>query len=193
MHLPHSIVAKELADHKLGRFIFVFSPSVKLSAISGRLSRATVVSVGDLTEPQALDIITQMGCDSLSAAAVHGLIDGHLPFLLKKPVRDFCLGVLDFIGLKNHFTRLVRSVFQHVDQELDCGDDNCACIAACAIRDKKKLLGLTRAVPLLLKEHIVRASLEDKVNKIDSRFALCYISRECSCSNSDYVVTPPCG
>lgn len=113
--------------------------------------------------------------------------------MIKKPVRDFCLGVIEFRSLKEHFTRLVSSVFDHIDQELDCGDEPCACMAACAIRDKKKLSNLTLAVPLLLKEHIVRASLEEKVNKIDSRFVLCYISRKCPCNNTGYVATSPCG
>jgi hypothetical protein len=108
--------AKELADHKLGRFILVFSPSDKLGAIAGKLSRATVVSVGDLTEPQAIDFLRQKGCSAQHAASVHALIDGHLPFLVQESVHAFCLGEITFSNLTEHFKFLVRSAFKHVDE-----------------------------------------------------------------------------
>ena len=179
-----------MADHKLGRFIFVFSPSDKLDAISGKLSRATVVSVGDLTERQALDFLQLTGCDADRAAVVHALVDGHLPFLMQEPVGSFCRGEIGLDILKTHFVTLVRAIFEHVDQVLDCGREDCACKAACAIRDKSRLSDLTRAIPLLLKEHILRASLKEKILTIDSRFVLCYLARECACNST--VLSPPC-
>lgn len=194
-HFAPRRAAKKLADHKLGRFIFIFSPSDKLNALSGKLSRATVVSVGDLTELEALDFLGQIGCDASHAAAVHGLVDGHLPFLVLKPVHDFCHGLIDLRALTAHFTSLVRSVFKRVDNELKCdGGSGCACQAACAVRDEKwSHVSLEHAVPVLLQEHIVRASLKEKIHVIDSRFVLCYVARECACNGTDYVVSPPCG
>ena len=196
--MPHAApqTAKELADNRLGRFIFVFTPSEKLSTIlSGKLSCATVVAVGELTRPQALDFLDQLGCDASRAAAVYGLLDGHLPFLVLQPVSDFCLGTLEIDSLAAHFTALVRSRFELADLALECEGAGCACSAACAVRDKKwGHLGLKHAVPLLLKEHIVRASLTEKINKIDSRFILCsYLPRACACNSTASAVVPPCG
>lgn len=124
---------------------------------------------------------------------MHQLVDGHLPYLLDAAVRSFCLGTLPLNGLQAHFTKLVQSIFEHVDSGLKC-KGGCACKAACAVRDKEwDHVDLDRAVALLLKEHIVRASLADKVHKIDSRFVLCYVARECGCNQTGYVVSPPCG
>ena len=188
-------LAKHLVDELSGRFIFVFSPSDKLSNISGfgSMTRARVVSVGDLTEQEAFSFLQQLNCDSDSAKAVHLLVDGHLPYLLDDDVRSFCLRKVSLGALQSHFAKHVRSIFMHVDQELDCGVERCACAAACAVRDGTKLSDLVRAIPLLLKEHVVRVSLADKVRLIDSRLILCYMARECNCGNSSYIVTPPCG
>ena len=190
-------LAKVLADKRRGRFIFVFSPSVKLSDISGfgAMTRASIVSVGDLTETEALGFLEKLQCDDRRAKAVHELVDGHLPYLLDAAVRSFCRGTLPLGvgGLKKHFTQLVRAIFEHVDSMLKC-KGGCACKAACAVRDKEwDHVDLDRSVALLLKEHIVRASLAEKVHKIDSRFVQCYVARECGCNHTGYVVAPPCG
>lgn len=186
--------ATELADRSLGRFIFVFSPSDKLTAISGKLSRATVVSVGGLTEHQALDYLHQIGCNASHAAAVHELVDGHLPYLIKEPVRAFCLGETSLFELESHFTSEVRSILYKIDTDLNCGEeDGCTCKAACAVRNHVKFLDPWKlAVPQLVNTHLVRASLMNGLT-IDSRFVLCFIERHCACSvKSRFAVSPPC-
>jgi hypothetical protein len=150
------------------------------------------VSVGDLTEAQALDFLAQLNCSIRDAKAVHLLIVGHLPYLLDSAVGSFCDSKLSLDGLKAYFTELVRSGFKHADVELDC-DNGCACKAACAIRDEEWAhVGLKSARALLLKEKLVHASLKEKIYKIDSRFVLCYLERECACNNTGFVVVPSC-
>jgi hypothetical protein len=187
-------LAKVLADKRRGRFVFVFSPSSKLAEITGfgSMSRASIVSVGDLTETQALDFLRQLNCNERDAKSVHLLIDGHLPYLVDSAVSSFCHSKLSLDGLKAYFTALVRSIFKHADVELNC-KNGCACKAACAIRDEEwDHTGLTSACTLLLKEKLVRASLKEKIYKIDSRFVLCYLERECACNNTGFVVVPSC-
>ena len=190
-----SFAAKELADASGGRFVFVFSPSAKLNAIaeSSDLTRATVISVGDLTESQAIDFLHQMGCNNSSAAEVHELVDGHLPFLLQEPVRSYCRGTLSLDNLAGHFTALVSQGFKFVDKALDCRR-GCACKAACAIRREEwDYEGLKRAIPLLLNTKLMRSSLAVRSEVVDSRFVQCYMERVCSCNGSNAMITPPCG
>jgi hypothetical protein len=175
---------------------FVFSPSAKLNAISqsSDLTRATVITVGDLSESQSLDFLLQTGCSSTRAAEAHKLVDGHLPFLLQEPVGSFCQGTLDVDDLAAYFTALVSKGFMFVDKALDCRH-GCACMAACAIRRKEwDYDGLKRAIPLLLNTKLMRSSLAAGSEVIDSRFVQCYVERVCSCNTSVYdLIIPPCG
>jgi hypothetical protein len=62
-----------LADGKLGRFIFVLSPSDKLSAISGfgAISRAKVIPVLDFTYAETMQYLSHLSlCGSTDGAAV---------------------------------------------------------------------------------------------------------------------------
>lgn len=173
----------------------MFSPSDKLLDVqhSSDLTRASVISVGDLNDLQALDFLRQTGCNATLAARAHLLINGHLPFLLLEPVKAFCMGVLSFQNLAEHITGLVRKDFMFVDKALKC-NKGCACKAACAIRNKQwDYVGLDSALPLLLEQRLVRSSIAAHHEVIDSRFIQCYIQHECACNSKAAVTTPPCG
>lgn len=149
--------------------------------------------MGDLTEPEAISFLRQLTCDLDDAKAANQLINGHLPYLLEQVVCSFCLRQLSIGALHTHFTQQVRSSFEHVGKALGC-NHGCACAAACAVRDKEwGHTGLEHAESLLLKKHVVRVILKERIRMIDSHFVLCYLARECNCNNTDYVAKPPCG
>jgi hypothetical protein len=86
--------ARELADGKLGRFVFVFSPSDRLSAISGfgAISRAEVIPVLDFTHAETVQYLSHLSlCGSTDRAAiVYSLVVGHRASL----VGEGCAAVL---------------------------------------------------------------------------------------------------
>lgn len=196
MQMLPPIAAKDLVDAGGGRFIFVYSPSSKLRDLSASsdLLRATVISVGDLTDSQSLDFLRQTGCNDSRASDAHKLVDGHLPFLLQEPVSRYCRGALNIDELVAYFSSLMHKSFDSVDVILGC-DSGCACSVACAIRNKQwSFVGLRRTIPLLMEKRLIRSSLAADSIVIDSHPIQCYVEQVCACNSSSKAVhvIPPC-
>ena len=174
--------AKELVDADLGRFIFVFSPSDKLAAVSafGAISRASIIPVLDLTRSEALEMLGHF-CTPERATSVYTLLGGHLPHLMGKDVRRFCAGALDVGELQTAFSVLVRNKLRAVDLQLGCTTGACACKAACAVlrEGEKDSSFLASARPLLLGVHLIRSSLNSGLHIIDAPFVRSYLQQNC--------------
>ena len=176
--------AKELRDAGLGRFIFVFSPSDKLAAVSafGAMSRARVIPVLDLSRTETLELLGHK-CAPERAATVYSLLGGHLPHLMNAAVHLFCAGKLDEGGMTEAFSGEVRNRFKSVEWQLGCRVDTCACKVGCAVlREDWSSSLLVAARKLLLAEHLIRASLLSRVHVIDAPFVRSYLELHCKCS-----------
>ena len=175
--------AKEMRDAGLGRFIFVFSPSDKLAAVStfGSMSRARIVQVLDLSHGEAVALLAQY-CSPDRTAQVLGLLGGHLPHLVEDVVTDFCAGSLSANALEGFFTALMDAKLKQVELQLECR--GCACAALCAVVNSAWTgSAIAGARPLLLAQHITRSSLQHGQHTIDAPFVLGYIEKRCSCTS----------
>ncbi len=176
--------AKELVDAKLGPFVFVFSPSDKLNEIAGygAMSRAEVIPVQDFSLPETMQYLSY--CVSPERASmVHTLIGGHLPHLMEKAVPQFCSDAMDFEALTSYYSGLVAAKLKSVDMQLGCRAGHCSCNATCAVLlaeyDNPLFM---RARDVLLKKHLIRASLSQEVYVIDAPFIRTYIQKICKCT-----------
>ena len=175
--------AKEMRDAGLGRFIFVFSPSDKLTAVSafGSMSRARIVQVLDLSHGEAVALLAQF-CPPDRTAQVLGLLGGHLPHLVEDVVADFCAGSLGANALEGFFTALMDAKLKQVELQVECR--GCACAALCAVVNGAWTGSATAgARSLLLAQHIARSSLLHGQHTIDAPFVLGYIETRCSCTS----------
>jgi hypothetical protein len=192
--------AKELADGRLGRFIFVFSPSDKLAAISGygAISRAKIIPVLDFTFSETMQYLSHFSycASSEQASSVYNLIGGYLPHLLEDVVQQFCSGSIDIVGLDKYFHDIVASKFDSMDLQLGCNAGECTCNVSCAVLKKRfrdplfikardtavlSLSSDSQPRSILLSEHLFRASLQSRVYVIDSTYILKYIEQQCLC------------
>ena len=182
--------AKELRDAGLGRFIFVFSPSEKLAAVSafGAMSRARVIPVLDLSRTETLALLEHK-CAPVRAATVYSLLGGHLPHLMNAAVHLFCAGKLDEGGMTEAFSGEVRNRFKSVEWQLGCRVDTCTCKVGCAVlREDWSSSLLVAARKLLLAEHLIRASLLPRGHVIDAPFVRSYLELHCKCSSEETTV-----
>ena len=180
--------AKELCDAGLGRFIFVFAPSDKLSAVSafGAMSRAHIIPVLDLSRSETLELLGHT-CSPERAAAVYSLLGGHLPHLMDAAVRHFCAGALDEGGLSKAFSEQLSNKLRAVNEQLGCKKaDACACAVACAVlREDWSSSKLASARLKLLSMRLIRASLQSQVHVIDAPFVRSYLQLHCKCPSEE--------
>ena len=186
------LFASDLRYAGLGRFVFVLSPSDEpdsLAAVRGTrgLSSAKVVTVQDLSRNETLEFLGQRACAPERAAAVHGLLGGHLPHLLDEAVPLFCAGALDAGGLAEAFTAEVRGRLNAVEGQMGCR--GCACQAACTVLSGdwgSSLLAAARQQ--LLVQRLTRAPLRSWVHVIDAPFVRSYLQLHCNCSIAETTV-----
>ena len=98
-------MAKIMADEDIARFVFVFSPSaiVRKAASFGAMSRARVVSVGDLDEADTVEFLTMsptINCSKARALTVSELAGGRFLHLLSDAVEKFCTGNFDEVAFQ---------------------------------------------------------------------------------------------
>jgi hypothetical protein len=173
-------VAKELADKRRGRFVFVFSPSDKLDAIRsfGSLSRAEVVHVGDLSEAEAQQFLAKMGCALDQASALFSLIGGHLPHLAMRASRLFCGGKASISDVESELIADMDDQVEAVDRSLGVGS---ACGGLCGVM--AKAWPAPGVLGALIREHLVVAALKKGVY-VDSLAARAFVALRCACSGA---------
>lgn len=202
-------IAKELADSELGRFVFVFSPSDKLAALSGEgsLTRATIMNVGDLSREATQAYLTSKGCPLDRATAVYELTRGHLPVLVDGlAVNSFCKGKLTKDELEAAFLEQVAESAVAVDFALTdvavaagrttssqlCAALQCSCAALQSVlHARAEDAILVQAKSFLLQHHLARASLEHKRLVVDSALVRRFIERKCTTSGGSIAPTIP--
>ena len=169
--------AKELADKRRGRFIFVFSPTDNLDDIRrfGSLSRAKVVHVGDLSESEATSFLAQVGCSADRASALYALVGGHLPHLVTDTAREYCRGTLALSDENGVLFADIDAQVEAVDRVLGTGS---ACRGLCGVQTKD--WPKPGVLDMLLKEHLVVAALRKGIF-LDSKLVISFADARCHC------------
>ena len=170
--------AKELADKRRGRFIFVFSPTDKLDAIGdfGSLSRATAIHVGDLSDAEATAFLAQTGCAADRALALYALIGGHLPSLIASTTLFYCHGTISLADAEGALFAEIGARAKAVDRVLGAGS---ACGGLCGVL--AETWPNPEVLDLLLKKHLVVAALKKGIF-VDSQLVKAYVNIRCGCN-----------
>lgn len=169
--------AKELADKRRGRFIFVFSPTENLDDIRrfGSLSRAKVVHVGDLSDSEATSFLAQVGCSPERASALYALVGGHLPHLVTDTAREYCRGTLALSDVNGVLFADIDAQVEAVDRVLGTGS---TCRGLCGVQTKD--WPKPGVLDMLLREHLVMAALRKGIF-LDSKLVISFADARCHC------------
>jgi len=193
--------AKELADKRRGRFVFVFSPSSKLGTIRsfGSFSRAKVVHVGSLGEAEAVAFLGLVGCSAGQAAALNALVGGHLPHLISDTALNYCRGKASLPAVEADLTAGIGALLETIDDALEVAlsaqsgklfedvDKRLrsrwtACAGLCSVLSKSAPRPAAEVIAMLISEHLVVPSLE-RGKYIDSKLARSFVAAHCRCGD----------
>jgi hypothetical protein len=180
-------LAKEVADERRGRFIFVFSPSDKLSAIRsfGSFTRAKIIHVGDLSVTEASLLLTRSGCSADQASALYALIGGHLPHLVSDTALEYCRGSISLADVKGVLLADIGRKVKDVDDLLGLGGSACDGLIGVMteVRPKPEVLNA------LLKEHLVVGSLRKRYY-VDSQMVRTFVDARCARNHKTLFTDP---
>lgn len=177
-------MAKTLADDDIAHFVFVFSPSsiVREAAAFGAMSRARVVSVGDLSEKDTVDFLTKSSacnCSEERALRVFRLAGGRFLYLLSDGVKQFCQ---KYIGEAAFETAMLDSVATDVGsvQGALMKPSGFGCQQLLAIRRLPQGVAVDEKVKLaLFKEHLIRYPISKKLYYLSSTLVKTFVDRRC--------------
>jgi hypothetical protein len=185
--------AKELADARLGTFIFVFSPSSdKFPAIKGfgSMSRAHIVDVGDLSEGESIELLTRpappggANCSMERAEELVSVMRGHLPYLKSPLSRAFCAGA----AATTTHEDVERALFEGISASVYAVDTSpheggAACRTLCVVAHARIIPGLPSPATLaaLLSEHLIHASLLLKRHVLTTAAIRRFVDLNCGC------------
>ena len=116
-----------------------------------------------------------VGCSAERAAALFGLIGGHLPHLVTRTIRDVCRDIISTTDATGELLAGIGTQVDAIDHMLGVGS---GCGGLCGVA--------TRAWPtpgvldVLLKERLVVASLRKGVH-VESQLVQTYVKANCSC------------
>jgi hypothetical protein len=202
--------AKEMADRRLGRMVFVFSPSERLEVAVrglGALSRATVLPVGDLTPRETAELLARKtapgGCPADRAAVVHSWLGGRLSDLLahEEAIAAFCADGHDGGASAHAFEQALMARVGDdataVDAALRCRPRACSCAALCALHHEAfDEPALAKARGLLLEHRLAAPSLLRRRLVLESTLVLRFMAERCGCAagaNATQSAPPPSG
>jgi hypothetical protein len=181
-------MAKELADRRAAYFVFVFSPSDKLQAIStfGSFSRAKIVYVGDMTQAETFNFLAAKKCDEPRMHNVFGMIGGNLPHLMLQEVESYCVGDVDDAGFAAAMMRRIQSQAKLAAKALFPGDRTRGMKLLCDL-----LCDLGGAHPdqeaILRRHKLIRMTLQDQDPILAPRLAQIFVEEACSCQRNDVL------
>lgn len=169
--------AKELVDKRLGRFIFVFSPTEKLDIIGdfGSVSRAKVIHVGDLNNTETTEFLRMSKCAEDRISPLYSLVGGHLPHLITDTVQEYCRGNMSLAEVQVVLFSDIDAQFKAVDRVLGIGT---ACEGLCGVLHEN--WPKPEVINTLLMKHLVVAALKKGVY-LDSKLVRLYVNTRCTC------------
>ena len=170
--------AKELADKRRGRFIFVISPTDKLAAIGdfGSVSRAEVIHVGELSDTETTAFLTKSGCAADQSSALYTLIGGHLPHLVTGTVLKYCRGAMTLADVEGVLFAEIAARVGSADRVLGIGS---ACSGLCGV--ETKVWPKPAVLDVLVKKHLVVEALKKDVF-LDSQLVRAFVNARCECN-----------
>lgn len=165
--------AKELADKRRGRFIFVLSPTDELATIGdfGAVSRADAIHIGDLSDTETTAFLTKTGCAADRCSALYTLIGGHLPHLVTGTVLKYCRGAMTLADVEGALFAEIAARVGAADRVLGIGS---ACGGLCGV--ETKVWPKPGVLDVLVKKHLVVEAI-----KKDVFFGLAAGASVCEC------------